>query len=81
MRNTSLPDEIEFSRIACGYNVIKRKNEFSKVSRKKMNFVKRLKNAEHKIFCICRVVYGIYEGKDQDKLFELLSKLKKNIKE
>ena len=44
----------------------------------KKNFIKRLKYAEHNIFCICIDVYRIYEVDDKDKLFEVLSKL--NIK-
>ena len=43
-----------------------------------MNFLNRLKFAEHKIFCICIEVYKIYEGNDFDKIYEALSKLKKN---
>ena len=35
-RKTFLPDEHEFTGIVCGYNVIKRKNELSKVQRKKI---------------------------------------------
>ena len=34
-RNTLLPYEIEWSCIACSYNVIKQKNELSKKQRKK----------------------------------------------
>ena len=75
-RNTLLPYECEFTCIACGYNVIKRKHELSKIQRKKINFINRLKYAEHKIFCICVDVYKIYEDNDHDKIFETLSTLK-----
>ena len=34
-RNTLLPYEYEWSCFGCGYNVIKRKNEFFKIQRKK----------------------------------------------
>ena len=34
-RNTLLPYEYEFTCIACGYNVTKRKHELSKIQRKK----------------------------------------------
>ena len=59
VRNTSLPYEYELTCISWGYNVIKRKHELSKISREKINFINRLKYAEHKIFCICISVYKI----------------------
>ena len=34
-RNTLLPYEYEFACFSCGYNVIKRKRELSKIQRKK----------------------------------------------
>ena len=37
----------------CGYNVIKRKHELTKIQSKKIKFINRIKNAEHKIFCTC----------------------------
>ena len=52
-RNSFLPYDYEFTCIACGYNVNKLKNELSKIQRKKINFINRLKYAEQKIFCIC----------------------------
>ena len=36
-----------------------------------------MKYAELKIFSICVDVYKIYEGDDNDKLYEILCKLKK----
>ena len=41
--NTLLPYEQEFTSFSCGYNVNKRKNELSKIQRKKINFINRLK--------------------------------------
>ena len=52
-RNTLLPYDYEFTCFSCGYNVNKRKHELSKIQRKKINFLNRLKYAEQKIFCIC----------------------------
>ena len=37
-RNTLLPYEYEFTCFSCGYNVIKRKHEISKIQRKKNKF-------------------------------------------
>ena len=46
-----------------------------------MNFINRLKYAEHKRFCIGVDVYRINEGHDYDKIIEVLSTLKnKKIK-
>ena len=75
-RNTLLPYEYEFTCFSCGYNVNKRKNELSKIQRKKINFINRLKYAEQKIFCICIDVYKIYEGNDFNEIYKVLSTLK-----
>ena len=75
-RNTLLPYEYEWSCFSCNYVVSKRKNELSKIQRKKINFINRLKYAEQKIFCICIDVYKIYEGDDYDELYKVLSTLK-----
>ena len=75
-RNTLLQYEYEFTCIACGYNVIKRKNELSKIQRKKINFINRLKYAEQKIFCICIDVYMIYDGNKYDEIYKVSSTLK-----
>ena len=75
-RNTLLPYEYEFTCITCGYNVNKRKNELSKIQRKKINFINRLKYAEVKIFSICVDLYKIYEGDDYDEIYKVLSTLK-----
>ena len=80
-RNTLLPYEYEFTCITCGYNVNKRNHELSKIQRKKINFINRLKYAEVKIFSICVDLYKIYEGDDYDEIFKILSILKnKKIK-
>ena len=55
----------------------KRKNELSKIQRKKINFINRLKYAEGKIFSICVDLYKIYEGDDYDEIYKELSRLKK----
>ena len=71
-RNTLLPYENEYTCFSCGFNVNKRKHELSKIQRKKINFINRLKYAEVKIFSICVDVYKIYEGNDYDKVYEVL---------
>ena len=75
-RNTLLPYEYEWFCFSCNYVVSKRKNELSKIQRKKINFINRLKYAEQKIFCICIDVYKIYEGDDYDEIHKVLSTLK-----
>ena len=75
-RNTLLPYEYEWTCLSCGFNLYKRKNELSKIQRKKINFINRLKYAEQKIFCICIDVYKIYEGCDYDEIYRVLSTLK-----
>ena len=74
-RNSLLPYESEWTCFSCGYNVIKRKNELSKLQRK-ISFINRLKYSEIKIFCICIDVYKIYEGDDSDEIYKVLSTLK-----
>ena len=75
-RNTLLPYEHEYTCITCGYNVNKHRHELSKIQRKKINFINRLKYAEVKIFSICVDLCKIYEGDDYDKVYEVLSTLK-----
>ena len=75
-RNTLLPYEYEWSCFSCNYVVAKRKNELSKIQRKKINFINRLKYAEVKIFSICVDLYKIYEGNDYDEIYKVLSSLK-----
>ena len=80
-RNKLLPYEYERTCFSCGYNVIKQKHELSKIQRKKINFIKRLKYSEQKIFSICVDVNKIYEGDAFDKIYKVLSTLKnKNLK-
>ena len=76
-RKTLLPYEYEFTCFSCGYNVNKRKHEISKLQRKKI-FINRIKYAEVKYFSISVDIYKVYESNDFDKLFEVLSTLKKN---
>ena len=45
-RNTLLPYENEIICFSCGFNVNKRKHELSKIQRKQINFINRLKYAE-----------------------------------
>ena len=75
-RNCLLPYEYEWSCFSCNYIVYKGKHELSKIQRKKINFINRLKYAEQKIFCICIDVYKIYEGDEYDEIFKVLSTLK-----
>ena len=75
-RNTLLPYGYEFTCISCGFNLIKRKQELSKIQRKKIGYINRLKYAEQNIFCICVDVYRIYEGNNYNEKYEVLSKLK-----
>ena len=75
-RNTLSPYEFEWSCFSCNYVVSKRKDELSKIQRKKINFINRLKYAEVKIFSICVDVYKIYEGDDYNEIYKILSTLK-----
>ena len=75
-RNTLLPYEYEFTCFSCGFNINKRKHELSKIQRKKINFINRLKYAEQKIFCFCIDLYLIYDGNDYDEIYKVLSTLK-----
>ena len=75
-RNTLLPYEYEYTCFSCGKNVNKRKNELSKIQRKKINFINRLKYAEVKIFSISVDVYKIYESDNYDEIYKILSKIK-----
>ena len=75
-RNTLLPYEYEWSCFSCNYVVSKRKNELSRIQRKKISFINRLKYAEVKIFSICIDLFKIYEGNDLDEIYKVLSTLK-----
>ena len=75
-RITLLPYEYHWTCLSCNYNVIKRKQELSKIQRKKTNFINRIKYAELKIFCNCVDLYKNYEGAVFDKTYKVLSTLK-----
>ena len=75
-RNTLLPYEYEYTCFSCGYNVNKRKNELTKIQRRKINSINRLKYAELKIFSICVDLYKIYGGDYYDEIYKVLSTLK-----
>ena len=75
-RNTLLPYEYEYTCFLCGFNINKRKHELSKIQRKKINFVNRLKFSEQKVFCICIDLYMIYDGNDFAEIYKVLSTLK-----
>ena len=77
LKTLFFPYEYERTCFSCGYNVYKRKHELFEKQREKINFFSRLKYAELKIFCICVDVYKIYESNDHDRMFEVLSSLKK----
>ena len=47
-----------------------------KNTKKKINFIHRLKHAEQKIFCMCVDVYKIFDGNDYNKMYEVLSTMK-----
>ena len=67
--------------VSFGFNLIKRKHKLSKIRRKeKTFFINRIKYAEQKTFRIFIEVYQIHEGNDYDKLYEVLSTLKKKFK-
>ena len=78
-RNMILPYECEWSCFSCGFNINKHKHELSKIQRKKINFINRLKYAEQKFFCICIDVYKIYEGDNYNEIYKILSTLKNKI--
>ena len=48
IQKTLFPYEFGWTYISCGSNVIKRKHELSKIQRKKVKYINRLKYAEQK---------------------------------
>ena len=55
-----LPCEHEFTCFSCGYNVIKRKHELSKVQRKRITFYQSLRICRtQKFLPICRCIRNI----------------------
>ena len=78
-RNTLLPNQYESTCFSCGYNVIRRNHELSKIQRKRINFIIRLKYAELKINCVCVDVYKSHENIiHYDKVYKVLPTLKKS---
>ena len=75
-RNMLLPYEYEWTCISCGFNINKHKHELSKIQRKKINFINRLKYAAVKKISICIDVNKIYENDDFNEIFKVLSTLK-----
>ena len=75
-QHTLLPYEYDWTCFSCGYNVNKLKHELSKIQRKRINFINRLKYAEVKIFSICVDLFKIYEGDLFDKIYKVLSILR-----
>ena len=72
LRNTMSPYENESTFFPYGYNKIKKKNEFTKIHRKK-NFINRLKCSEKRRNCVFIYVYRIFEGVDSNELCECLT--------
>ena len=77
---TSIKEYMNFQKINEKHNndikSLKENMNFQKFNDKKIIFMNRLKYAEQKTICICREVYQLYEGKDYDKIYEVLSTLK-----
>ena len=57
--------------------LLKTEKMTEKSFRKKINFIIRLKFAQHKLFCISVNVYKIHEGDEFEEFFEVLSKFQK----
>ena len=56
-RNMFLPPEYEWTCFSCGYNVIKRQHELSKIQRKKNKFYQPLEIcSSQNIFHMCRCI-------------------------
>ena len=49
-RNTLLPYEYEYTCFSCGFTLIKRNHELTRIQRKRINSINRLQYAELKIF-------------------------------
>ena len=80
-RNSLLPNEYECICISFWYNVLNQKQELTQFQRKKINFINRLKFAEHALICICIDVYTVYEGDNYDEIYKVLLTLKsQNLK-
>ena len=82
-RKGLLPYQYEWSCYFCKYNIIKQKHELTLSQRKKLTFASRIKYAEQKLITIAIEIIQIYDGEDYNKMFEVLSQIKKkklNIK-
>ena len=66
--------EYEWTCIACGYNVKKRRNLTYKIQRKNQTSPTGW-NMPKKTLCLGIDVYRIYEGANFNEVFEVLSKL------
>ena len=71
-RNTLLPYAYEWTCNSCGYNVISRKIEPTKIQRKKLNSINRVKCAGKKLYKISIDVYKIYESVGFREIFAVL---------
>ena len=58
-RNTLLAYEHEWTCLSCGFNLIKRKHELSKIQLKIINFINRLKYAEHNSLHLYRSIQNL----------------------
>ena len=77
-RNALLEYEYEFTCYVCEFNVIKTKNQLTKVQRKKnINFKGRCTYATPKIIGICMEVNSLVQTNDIDVLAAVLTYLKK----
>ena len=76
-RNALIEYVYEFTCLVCEFNVIKPKNQLTKVQRKKnINFKGRLAYATPKIIAICIEIDSIVETNDIDVLAAVLTYLK-----
>ena len=76
-RNALIEYEYEFTCLVCEFNVIKPKNQLTKVQRKKnINFKGRLTYATPKIIAICIEINSLVQTNDIDVLAAVLTYLK-----
>ena len=68
-RNTLSSYKYERTCVACRYNVLGRKIELTKIQRKRVNFLNKIKISERKIKRIGIDVYRIYESVDFNDFF------------
>ena len=65
-RRTILPNAYEGTRVVCGCNNTRKKNKLSKISKRKIKLINKLKIAEEKIMKICIIVSKIYQCDDNE---------------